>query len=61
MSISVLLFTTALPEPLPTQIKDLANSEQNAHKAGNHHEHGEDLLLCRSVGQHKSGKVRLQG
>ena len=59
MLTGVLLFTTALPEPLPTQIKYLANSEQNAHKAGNHHEHGEDLLLCRSVGQHR--KVRLQG
>lgn len=36
----------ALREPLPTQIEDLTKSEEYAHKAGHHHEDGEDFLLC---------------
>ncbi len=35
----------ALPEPLSTQVKDLTNREEDAHKAGPHHEEGENFLL----------------
>lgn len=38
--------SAALREPLPTQVEDLAKCEEDAHKAGHHHEDSEYFLLC---------------
>lgn len=38
--------SAALPEPLSTQVEDLAKREEDAHEAGPDHEDGENFLLC---------------
>lgn len=44
--------SAALPEPLTAQVEDLDESEEDAHKAGHHHEDGEDLLFRGPGGTH---------